>query len=77
MRIPGCPGSDIEMREQALAASTRAMQDMGALNSAGQKLEVGIALHVGDVMYGNVGTDERLDLTVIGRAVNEAARLQD
>ena len=27
-------------------------------------------------MYGNVGTDERLDFTVIGRAVNEAARLQ-
>lgn len=28
-------------------------------------------------MYGNVGTDERLDFTVIGRAVNEAARLRD
>ena len=27
-------------------------------------------------MYGNVGSDERLDFTVIGRAVNEAARLQ-
>ena len=37
---------------------------------------MGIALHVGEVMYGNVGTDERLDFTVIGRAVNEAARLQ-
>ena len=70
------PGSDIQMREQALAASTRAMQDISALNSAGQPLEVGIALHVGEVMYGNVGTDERLDFTVIGRAVNEAARLQ-
>ena len=70
------PGSDIEMREQALAAATRAMQDIGALNAAGQKLEVGIALHVGEVMYGNVGTEERLDFTVIGRAVNEAARLQ-
>ena len=38
---------------------------------------MGIALHVGEVMYGNVGTDERLDFTVIGRAVNEAARMQE
>ena len=42
----------------------------------GGPLEVNIALHVGDVMYGKVGTDERLDFTVIGRAVNEAARLE-
>ena len=47
-----------------------------ALDAPGRPLKVGIALHVGEVMYGNVGTDERLDFTVIGRAVNEAARLQ-
>jgi adenylate cyclase len=29
------------------------------------------------VMFGNVGTEDRLDFTIIGRAVNEAARLQD
>jgi len=36
----------------------------------------GISLHVGEVMYGNVGTRQRLDFTVIGPAVNEAARLE-
>jgi hypothetical protein len=35
-----------------------------------------IALHVGTVQYGNVGTDARLDFTVIGPAVNEAARIE-
>ena len=35
-----------------------------------------IALHVGQVQYGNVGGDARLDFTVIGPAVNEAARIE-
>lgn len=34
------------------------------------------ALHLGTVMYGNVGTKARLDFTVIGPAVNEAARME-
>jgi adenylate cyclase len=39
-------------------------------------LAVDIALHEGDVTYGNVGTADRLDFTVIGPAVNEATRLE-
>lgn len=39
-------------------------------------IRFGISLHVGVVMYGNVGTRQRLDFTVIGPAVNEAARLE-
>ena len=35
-----------------------------------------IAIHVGDVHYGNIGAAERLDFTVIGSAVNEVARLE-
>ncbi len=35
-----------------------------------------IALHVGQVHYGNVGADARLDFTVIGPAVNEASRIE-
>jgi adenylate cyclase len=38
-------------------------------------LRCAIGLHVGDVMYGNVGAPERLDFTVTGTAVNIAARL--
>jgi adenylate cyclase len=38
-------------------------------------LGFGLALHVGDVIYGNIGVPERLQFTVIGAAANEAARL--
>jgi RHS repeat-associated protein len=33
-----------------------------------------LGLHIGDVFYGNIGSDERLDFTVVGPAVNEVAR---
>ena len=39
-------------------------------------LKGGFGLHVGEVMYGNIGTAERLEFTVIGRTANEAARLE-
>jgi adenylate cyclase len=35
-----------------------------------------IALHVGEVLYGNVGAVDRLDFTVIGPAVNEVVRME-
>ena len=38
--------------------------------------EVDIALHVGEVLYGNFGAVDRLDFTAIGPAVNEVARLE-
>ena len=38
--------------------------------------ELDIALHVGEVLYGNVGAADRLDFTVIGPAVNEVVRME-
>jgi len=34
-----------------------------------------VGLHVGEVFYGNIGSDERLDFTVVGPAVNEVSRI--
>jgi adenylate cyclase len=40
------------------------------------RIDHGLALHVGDVIYGNIGSDSRLDFTVIGPAVNLTARIE-
>jgi adenylate cyclase len=37
---------------------------------------VDLTLHLGEVLYGNVGAMDRLDFTVIGPAVNEVARIE-
>ena len=34
-----------------------------------------LGLHVGDVFYGNIGSVDRLDFTVVGPAVNETSRI--
>ena len=64
----------------ALAAARDARTRVETLNQTREqrgapRLEFGLALHVGDVMYGNIGVPERLQFTVIGAAANEAARL--
>jgi adenylate cyclase len=40
-------------------------------------LAIGIGLHFGDVQFGNIGARDRLDFTVIGRVVNEVARVEE
>ena len=61
----------LDMRKAiaALAARRRAMgQD---------PFEVGIGVSLGEVVAGTVGTEERMEYTVIGDSVNVASRLQD
>jgi len=70
-----------ETCRRALDAAIEAMQNLDALNmgraAAGVPVAaVDLALHIGEVLYGNVGATDRLDFTVIGPAVNEATRIE-
>jgi adenylate cyclase len=65
----------LKAAEQALALN-RALNDRRR-SAALPGLEVDIVLHFGQLVYGNVGTRRRLDFTVIGRAVNEASRIEE
>ncbi|MBV8663553.1 MAG: adenylate/guanylate cyclase domain-containing protein, partial [Hyphomicrobiales bacterium] len=64
----------------ALKAARSAWNAIEALN--GRRASVGLpvtdmylGLHIGEVFYGNIGSEARLDFTVIGPAVNEVSRI--
>lgn len=64
-----------------IAAIREAQIELALLNKINiekghDPLGYGIGVHVGDVMYGNIGSKSRLDFTVIGPAVNIASRLE-
>jgi adenylate cyclase len=66
----------------AVAAATELRDCMAHLNTSreGEGLphtEFSLALHAGNVLYGNIGAETRLDFTVIGPAVNATARILD
>jgi adenylate cyclase len=65
----------------ALTAAERALLDLEDLNQVRKRatkpeLKVGLGLHHGPVMYGNIGAATRLDFTVIGPAVNLVTRIE-
>ena len=63
---------------RALAAAREARRRLvPPLAPTDANLDFGIALHLGQVIYGNVGVPERLQFTLVGSAVNEVVRVQD
>ncbi len=66
----------------ALAAAREAIGSMRAHNVAciecGEpSVEFGVALHLGEMVFGNIGAPDRLDFTVIGPAVNRVVRIEE
>ncbi|MDJ1159219.1 adenylate/guanylate cyclase domain-containing protein [Chelatococcus sp. SYSU_G07232] len=64
--------------QSALTAAQNALARLAEENASGLlsvPLQAGIALHHGEAAYGNVGSGERLDFTVVGRDVNLTSRL--
>ena len=67
-------------KRAALRAEHRFRHNMDALNARraadGRPVTTAhVGLHVGEVFYGNIGSDDRLDFTVVGPAVNEVSRI--
>jgi class 3 adenylate cyclase len=78
--IAGGDANAVEACRRALAAARAAQTNVEALaEPAGIEHFDGVgfrlALHLGDVLYGNIGGGNRLDFTCIGQAVNLAARM--
>jgi len=70
-------GDEPEVCKRALAAARLTQANVAALASEAMPgLRFGLALHIGDVLYGNIGSGNRLDFTCIGPAVNVAQRIE-
>ena len=66
---------------RALDAATHGLERLGKVNKRRRgtdrvEFRAGIGLHLGEVIYGNVGAADRLDFTVVGPAVNLASRIE-
>ncbi len=70
----------VAARRAALRAEHRFRRNMAALNirrsDEGRPVTTAhVGLHVGEVFYGNIGSEDRLDFTAVGPAVNEVSRI--
>jgi adenylate cyclase len=61
--------ADLLLRQMSRVTANRASENLPVTGFR-------VALHLGDVMYGNIGAHDRLDFTVVGPAVNEVSRIE-
>jgi adenylate cyclase len=78
MAVFGAPIDDAERCAHAVGASLEIIECLDQLNAAGMihPTRVGIGLHTGEAVTGNVGSAERKEYTIIGDIVNVASRLE-
>jgi adenylate cyclase len=74
MFLPDATSGAVDAAREALSAIEEV--NAGRVEGGREPIRFGVGLHVGPVTFGNVGTEERLDFTVIGPAVNRCARLE-
>ncbi len=69
--------AETTVAERAIDAALEAQKNLRVRNGElGTSLRFGLALHLGEIAYGNIGSVSRLDFTAIGPAVNLASRLE-
>jgi len=78
MAVFGAPIEDAERCAHAVSASLEILERLDRLNGAGKihPTRVGIGLHMGEAVTGNVGSNDRKEYTIIGDVVNLASRLE-
>lgn len=85
MAMFGAPRADEKQEEHAVAAAFAMQRAMAVLRERwrsspgshlGSEMEMGIGIHAGEAVVGNVGSDERTEYTAIGDTVNLASRLE-
>jgi class 3 adenylate cyclase len=81
MALFGAPVADLDSSRMALHAGLRMRARLAALNERRRlrgdvPLRIGIGINTGPVVAGGVGSEDRLEYTVLGDAVNVAARLE-
>ena len=73
MAIFGAPVEDKEHAKKAVFASIEMMKNM---KNVSKFVKIGIGINTGKMMVGNIGTEERMEYTAIGDAVNLASRIE-
>ncbi|MFC5758164.1 adenylate/guanylate cyclase domain-containing protein [Rhizobium sp. GCM10022189] len=76
--VTGTPGEACDASLRAVAAARAGMAHLDTARQAQglQPLPFGMALHFGEMLWGNIGAADRLDFTAIGPAVNLVSRLE-
>jgi adenylate cyclase len=80
MALWGAPIPQDDDADRAMLAAIKMMEVLGELNAKWAKdgreqVRIGIGINCGEVFAGNIGSEQRLEYTVIGDAVNVASRL--
>jgi class 3 adenylate cyclase/GAF domain-containing protein len=82
LAIFGAPVTSVADADNAVAAALEMQASLATINEGlakamGVQLHIGISVHTGEVVVGNIGFEMKMDYTVIGDSVNDVFRLQD